>query len=305
MKLQQLLEKYKDDESLALLHGYLQQGQAVSVQAKGIAGSQLALLAAALFEQQDRPHLVVLNDKEEAAYAFNDLAKLVGKEALFYPGSYRRPYDVEETDNANVLQRADVLNHINSRKRPPIIVTYPDALFEQVVTKKELKSNTFQIKVGDQLDIDFLNETLFDYRFERVDYVTDPGQFSVRGGIIDVFSFSNGSPYRIEFFDDEVESIRTFDIETQLTEKRVKQMALVPNVEDKALVENRQSFLQYLSKDAVIWLRSLSVATEKLDKLFEKASEAFAKLSKDVKHSSPEQLFIHAEQLKKNCPTIR
>ena len=280
------------------MHGFLQQGQAVSVQANGIAGSQLALLAAALFEQQQRPHLIILNDKEEAAYAFNDLAKLVGKEALFYPGSYRRPYDVEETDNANVLQRADVLNHINSRKRPPIIVTYPDALFEQVVTKKELKSNTFQIKVGDQLDIDFLNETLFDYRFERVDYVTDPGQFSVRGGIIDVFSFSNGSPYRLEFFDDEVESIRTFDIETQLTEKRVRQMALVPNLEDKALVENRQSFLQYLSNDAVIWLKSLSVATEKLNKLFEKANDAFEQLSKDVKHSAPEQLFIHADQLK-------
>ena len=298
MKIQQLLERYLDDDNLALLYKELQQGQIVSCHLKGVAGSQLALAAGAIYTQQTRPHILILNDKEEAAYAYNDLQKILEKSVLFYPGSYRRPYDVEETDNANVLLRADALNHISSKKKAPIIVTYPEALFEQVVTRKELKTNTFQIKVGDNLDTDFLNETLFDFHFERVDYVVDPGQFSVRGGIIDVFSFSNEEPYRIEFFDDEVESIRTFDIETQLTIKRVKQMALVPNVEDKTLAEGRQSFLEFISQDAVVWLKSLSVTTERLDKLFEKAEEAYQKLSKDVNHATPDKLFLSSSQLK-------
>src|SRR5699024_103236 len=164
-----------------------------------------------------------LNDKEEAAYYLNDLEQLIGEEnVLFYPGSYRRPYQLEETDNANVLLRAEVLNRLNSRKKPAVIVTYPDALFEKVVTKKELKNNTLKMKVGDELSIDFVNEVLFEYNFKRVDFVTEPGEFSVRGGIIDVYSFSNDQPYRLEFFGDEIDSIRLFDIETQLSTDKVK-----------------------------------------------------------------------------------
>lgn len=117
------------------------------------------------------------------------------QDVLFYPGSYRRPYQIEETDNANVLLRAEVLNRINSRKKPAIIVSYVDAIFEKVVTRRELEKNTLKITLGDNLSIDFINETLFEYNFKRVDFVTEPGEFSVRGGIIDVFSFSNDHPY--------------------------------------------------------------------------------------------------------------
>ena len=173
-----------------------------------------------------------------------------------------------------------------------VIVTYPDALFERVVTRKELKGNTLQVKTGDKLDIDFLNETLFEYQFNRVDYVIEPGQFSVRGGIVDVFSFAHDEPYRIEFFDDEVESIRTFDIESQLTTKRVTRMQLVPNLENKAMLESRQSFMRYISPDTVIWLKSLSTAKEKLNKLFEKAEEAYQDLSSEIKHAKPNELFL-------------
>ena len=124
----------------------------------------------------ETPFLVLLNDKEEAAYVLNDLEQLVGdKDVLFYPGSYRRPYQIEETDNANVLLRAEVLNRINSRKKPAIIVTYPDALFEKVVTRKELEKNTQKLKIGDTISLDFLNEVLFEYEFKRVDFVTEPG----------------------------------------------------------------------------------------------------------------------------------
>ena len=305
MKIQQLLERYLTDDNLALLHDALQQGQPVSGYLKGIAGSQLALLAGALYKLGDKPHLLVLNDKEEAAYVFNDLQKVLPDDGvLFYPGSYRRPYDVEEVDNANILLRAEALSHINSRKRSPLIVTYPDALFEKVVTRKELTSNTLQIKTGDKLGIDFLNETLFEYQFNRVDYVIEPGQFSVRGGIVDVFSFAHDEPYRLEFFDDEVESIRTFDIESQLTTKRVTKMALVPNLENKAMLESRQSFFRYISNNTVIWLKSASTAAEKLNKLFEKAEEAFAQLHKDIKHATPVELFLSGDDLFKELNTF-
>src|SRR5690606_6031079 len=166
---------------------------------KGLVGSSFSFVVSEAFKQTDLPYLLVFNDKEEAAFYLNDLELLLNdKDVLFYPGSYRRPYQIEQTDNANVLLRAEVLNRINTRKKPAIIVTYPDALFEKVVTRKELERNTLKISVHDNLSIDFVNEVLFEYQFKRVDFVTEPGEFSVRGGIVDVFSFSHDEPYRIE-----------------------------------------------------------------------------------------------------------
>ena len=210
---------------------------------KGLVGSSLSLVLSQTFKSAERPFLLVFNDKEEAAFYLNDLEGLLGdKDVLFYPGSYRRPYQIEQTDNANVLLRAEVLNRINSRKKPAIIVTYPDALFEKVVTRQELEKNTLKIAVGDELSLDFVNEVLFEYKFKRVDFVTEPGEFSLRGGIVDVFSFSHDEPYRIEFFGDEVDSIRTFDVETQLSTEQIKKIGVIPNVANKFLDENRQSF---------------------------------------------------------------
>ena len=168
----------------------------------GLLGSAVSLIIAETFKTTDLPFLLILNDKEEAAYHLNDLENLLGDDnVLFYPGSYRRPYQIEETDNANVLLRSEVLNRINSRKKPSLIVTYPEALFEKVVTKKELDKNTLKISVGENVSIDFVNEVLFEYKFKRTDFVTEPGEFSVRGGILDVFSFSNDEPYRMSFLE--------------------------------------------------------------------------------------------------------
>lgn len=157
----------------------------------GLIGSSFSFVVSEIFNDTNKPFLFIFDDKEEAAYYLNDLEQLVSKkDVLFYPGSYRRPYQIEETNNANVLLRAEVLNRINSQKKPSIIVTYPDALFEKVVTKKELNNNTLKISQGDELSIDFVNELLFEYKFKRVDFVTEPGEFSLRGGILDVFSFA-------------------------------------------------------------------------------------------------------------------
>ncbi|TXK78803.1 transcription-repair coupling factor [Mesonia sp. K4-1] len=270
------------------------------IHAKGLIGSSLSFMVSEAFLATDKPFLLIFNDKEEAAYHLNDLEELIGeKNVLFYPGSYRRPYQIEETDNANVLLRSEVLNRINSRKKPAVIVTYPDALFEKVVTRKELDRSTLKITLGDQLSIDFVNEVLFEFKFKRVDFVTEPGDFSVRGGIIDVFSFSNDEPYRIEFFGDEVESIRSFDVETQLSTDKVKKISVMPNVENKQLEEVRDSFLHYISSKTVVFIKNLDLFGAQLDKLFAKAEEAFQKLSEDIKHGKPEELFCNANEIKK------
>ncbi|WP_298756184.1 transcription-repair coupling factor [uncultured Psychroserpens sp.] len=267
---------------------------------KGLVGSSLSLIISEAFKAAERPFLLIFNDKEEAAFYLNDLEVLRNdKDVLFYPGSYRRPYQIEETDNANVLLRAEVLNRINSRKKPAIIVTYPDALFEKVVTRRELEKNTLKIAVNDELSIDFVNEVLFEYQFKRVDFVTEPGEFSVRGGIVDVFSFSHDEPYRIEFFGDEVDSIRTFDVETQLSTEQIKKIGIIPNVANKFLEESRQSFLKYIAQKTVVFAKNTDLLFSRIDDNFGKAEETFKALSSELKHSEPEELFCNSDTLKR------
>ncbi|MDN6310866.1 MAG: transcription-repair coupling factor, partial [Psychroflexus sp.] len=262
---------------------------------ESLVGSAVSLFIASVFQESDAPFLLIFNDKEEAAYHLNDLEALLGgKDVLFYPSSYRRPYQIEETDNANVLLRAEVLNRINSRQKPSIIVTYPEALFEKVVTKSELNKSILKIKIDDELSIDFVNEVLFEYKFKRVDFVTEPGEFSVRGGIIDVFSFSHDEPYRIEFFGDDVESIRSFDVETQLSTAQHKKISIMPNVEIKGLDEKRQSFLDYISKHSKVFIKNTDLLYAKLDDLFKKSETAFSALTSEVKHAEPAELFCNA-----------
>ena len=263
-------------------------------QISNLVGSSLSFVISTTFKKAEKPFLLIFNDKEEAAYYLNDLEQLVGeKNVLFYPGSYRRPYQIEQTDNANILLRAEVLNRINSRKKPAIIVTYPDALFEQVITKRELEKNTLKLSVGEEVSLDFVNEMLFEYNFKRSDFVTEPGEFSVRGGIIDVFSFSNDEPYRIEFFGNEVDSIRTFDIETQLSSEKLTKINIMPNVENKLLDENRESFLKYIHSKTVVFAKNTNLISNRLDTLFEKAESAFKILSAEIKHGKPDELFCN------------
>ncbi|SEA83665.1 transcription-repair coupling factor [Flavobacterium gillisiae] len=272
----------------------LQENNQPKLHLDGLLGSAASFVIRALFKKADAPFLIVLNNKEEAAYYLNDLEQMIGdKDVLFYPGSYRRPYQIEDTDNANVLLRAEVLNRINSRKKPAVIVSYPEALFEKVVTRRDLEKNTLKVSVGDKISIDFINEVLFEYEFKRVDFITEPGEFSVRGGIVDVFSFSNDNPYRIEFFGDEVESIRSFDVATQLSIEIQKKITIIPNVENKVFQENRESFLDYISEKTVLFIQNTEDLFLQLDKQFVRAEEAFEKLSKDIKHATPDQLFLN------------
>ena len=297
---------FRESSALAALKTQLNEQTRDNCVVAGLVGSALSITIAELFKQTALPFLLILNDKEQAAYHLNDLENILGDQnVLFYPGSYRRPYQIEQTDNANVLLRSEVLNRINSRKKPALIVTYPEALFEKVVTKKELEKNTLKISVGEQLSIDFVNEVLFEYNFKRVDFVTEPGEFSVRGGILDVFSFSNDEPYRIEFFGDEIDSIRTFDVETQLSLEQLKKVFVIPNVENKLLEENRESFLKYISGKTVICLKDQEIVNSAIDALFSKATKAYNDLQGEVKRISPEVLFCTSGLLKKQFEAFK
>lgn len=268
-------------------------------QISNLVGSSLSFIISESFKATKKPFLIILNDKEEAAYYLNDLEQLLPeKDVFFYPGSYRRPYQVEETDNANVLLRAEVLNRINSRKSPAIIITYPDALFEQVVTKAELNRNTLKIGLNEALTLDFVNEVLFEYNFNKVDFVSEPGEFSVRGGIIDVFSFANDEPFRIEFFGDEVESIRTFDVETQLSTNKLNKISIIPNVENKALTEKRESFLSYISSKTIVFTKNIDFLANRLDSFYKKAEETYAELNSVLNHAKPNELFCNGTIIK-------
>jgi transcription-repair coupling factor (superfamily II helicase) len=298
LSIQNIVNQYQISANVAQIITQLQK-EKNHFQISNLVGSSLSFTISETFKKSEKPYLLVFNDKEEAAYYLNDLEQLLGeKNVLFYPGSYRRPYQIEETDNANILLRSEVLNSINSKQKPAIIVTYPAALFEKVVTKKELEKNTLKVTVGENLSLDFVNEILFEYKFKRVDFVTEPGDFSVRGGIIDVFSFSNDEPYRIEFFGDEIDSIRSFDVATQLSTEKLKKAAIIPNVENKTLQEHRESFLKYISSKTIIFTKNTSLLTGNLDKYFEKASEAFEDLSKEIKHAAPSELFCNGNFIK-------
>ncbi|MEO9570703.1 MAG: transcription-repair coupling factor [Polaribacter sp.] len=302
MSKQNIVNQYQKSANISQIIIQLQQDKN-HFQISNLVGSSLSFIISETFKKADKPYLLIFNDKEEAAYYLNDLEQLLGdKNVLFYPGSYRRPYQIEETDNANVLLRSEVLNRINSRKKPAVIVTYPTALFEKVVTKKELEKSTLKVSVGEELSLDFVNEVLFEYKFKRVDFVTEPGDFSVRGGIIDVFSFSNDEPYRIEFFGDEIDSIRTFDVETQLSKEKLKKVSIMPNVENKTLQEKRESFLKYISSKTIIFSKNIDLLVGNLDKFFSKAEEAFSDLSKEINHSKPSELFCNGKFILNQLP---
>ena len=284
------LESLQDKKILEHLNQYK------SIHLNGLTGSLASIIGAACFNLSGKASIFILNDKEEAAYFHNDLEQFIPEnDLLFYPGSYRRPYQIEETDNANILMRAEVLNRLSSRRKPSCIVTYPDAIFEKVITKKELNKNTLKLSVGEGISIDFLNETMFEYGFEYSDFVSEPGQFAIRGGIVDIFSFSNEHPYRIEFFGDEVESIRSFNINTQLSIQEVKKLNIIPNVENKGITESRVSFIHYLEDKAQIWIKDKTFCNAQLDKLYQKALESYKDIKDEIKHLTPKELFINSE----------
>ncbi len=283
MEVKDLLTLYAGDSYLDIIISQIasKSEDAAHVQVKGLVGSLDAVVAAAIQQKGKGPALYILSDRDEAAYFQNDLQNLLQKtEVLFYPTSYKRPYQYEEVDNANVLMRGEILNKLNVAKPGPVqIVTYPEALFEKVISKRSLKANTFPVKVGEKLDPSFLTEFLLSYDFEITDFVFEAGQFSVRGGILDVFSFANEHPFRIELFGDEVESIRSFDPDTQLSIESAKQINIVPDIQQKLSHETLESFLDFFPSDSILWFKDVELTLEVIEKCYEKAERTLQEVT--------------------------
>ena len=175
------------------------------------------------------------------------------------------------------------------------MVTYPQAVFEKVVSQSTLRKNTLEVVKGSQLSLEFVNEVLFDYQFERVDFVSQPGEFSVRGGIIDVFSFANQHPYRIEFFDEEVESLRSFDVATQLSIASLNKIKLLPNTSEGFKRATRKSLIELIAPDGILITQSLDALAARLAHYYLEAEKSFVALSGETQHLSPERLFLSKE----------
>ena len=202
---------------------------------QGLIGSAKTIFIAK-FLIKLKNQVVLLNDREEAAYFYDDLNNLgFDKNTLFFPSSYKRSIQYGQTEQENIVQRAEVLNKLGERQQPFIVVSYPEALIETVISQSELEQNTLQVSKGDKISIEFINEFLFEYGFERVEFVYEPGQFSVRGSIVDIFSFSNEDPYRLDFFGDEIDSIRSFNIDNQISKESLNRITIVPNIQNEKI----------------------------------------------------------------------
>ncbi len=271
---------------------------------KGLHGSGWSFLYAACGAKEDKNLVVICKDAEDALYMLGDLQVLQEKKVLYLPFSYANSYDFDRPlDNGTVntasqQQRIETLERIANSEKKNIIVTYPEALFEKIPNKSALSDNTFKIAVGEKLSIEFLEEFLFSYHFQRVDFVSEPGQFAVRGGIIDVFSFSAQMPYRIELFGEEIESIRSFDAITQLSTAKHQRVLITPNIGDENLAAGKVCFLDTLAdEETLVFCKDVSYLFQKTKQLFEKATTAYEKLVETVQ-LEPAKLFCTEEEIK-------
>ncbi len=298
MKINEFLKIYTEDSFIQILTTYLDQRHK-SMRLSGLIGSLDAVVAGAVYQIRKDDllndeknntkyaldnYVFIMHDREEAYYFQNDLQNLLPDEnILFFPASYKRPYQFEEIENASVLQRGEVLNAINQtiskNNKDFIVVTYPEALAEKVVNKRSLVENTFVIKLGEKLGMDFILEILNSYAFERADFVYEAGQYAVRGGIIDIFSYSTEYPYRIEFWGEEIDSIRSFDPLTQLSVNILNFATLIPNIHTRLTQATREGFLEFLPDNTVLWCKDLQGLLDYTERYFEKVETYFENIT--------------------------
>lgn len=248
---------------------------------KGLAGSASAVFAASVINKKKIDHLFILNDKEEAAYFFNDFEiSCTGNNVHFFPSSFKRSAQNRQNDPAGMIQRTELLDILTLNNNSNAIVTYPEALSEKVIPAPDFEKLKLQLKTGESVSRDFLIEVLTEYGFRETDFVYEPGEFSIRGSIVDIFSFSFDRPCRIDFFGSEVESIRFFDIETQLSEQKTGSISIIPDIQsilengEEIPPENTVSLLSLLDKKTLVWIKNLEYAISRIDDLFLSAGTA-------------------------------
>ena len=286
-----LLQYYKTDDRIIKLAGALSDYKCAKIHLKGLIGSSDAMVALALYNIQKQGNLFVLPDREEAIYFQNDLENIFGHRVLFFPSSYKKPFDITQLDTSAVLQRAEVLNELKyNTANGKLIVSYPEAIAEKVVDQQVLAANTLEINIAEKISIESINEFLYGFEFERVDFVYEAGQFAIRGGIVDIFSYSNELPYRIEFFGDHIESIRTFETENQLSIEQINSLTIVPNIQSKLINTNTVSFLNYIDKHANLWIKDVQFTLDIIKTGYPKSIEIFEALITEDKNLHPEFL---------------
>ncbi len=286
-----LNELYADSALVASLAEKLR-GRGARLHVDGMTGSLPAVIAAAVATRLSTVNqLVIAPSKDDAFYLQNDLEALLtdGRQVMLFPTSYRKAYsyDMEQTDNANVLMRSEVLKSITGGE-PVVVVSYPEALSEKVVAGSTLIANTLRLNRGEQKDMWDVVERLQDMGFEREDFVVEPGQYAVRGGIVDVFSYASDLPYRIEFFDDSVDSLRTYDAATQLSVKHLDRIDIVPRMDNMSETqkgpERRVTLLEYFSGSDTVWCQSLMQVAQRLDALHDDTRKAYETRLADTAH---------------------
>lgn len=280
VRIQDILHRYKQHPEVQAFTQAIQSFPQGRFRMRGTVGSQTAFLINAIYHNIQRNTLIILSDKEDALYFQHDLKTLMPqKEILYFPVSYRRPYEVEQIDNANVLARAEVLNEINhTRNGRMMVVTFAEAMAEKVINRRSLVKNTLEIKKSDRSGMDFITDMLEAYGFSEAEFAYEPGQFARRGGILDIFSYAHELPYRLEFFGDEIESIRVFDPITQLSEKEVNNVSLIPNIQTNLLLEEKVSLLEYLPDNTLVISDNIDFLKAELDKTTQKAAGYYGEL---------------------------
>lgn len=295
----------KFDEVLKI---YQDKDSKVNYNLQGLAGSAGSLLIAGVFNADKKLNCVILPDKESASYFYDDVVNCIGSEyVLFFPSAYKRSVEYLQTDNTNIVLKTEVLNKIGNTRKPYIIVTYPGAIIEKVISSAQLKNNTLDIRSGDSLSMDFVIEVLEEYNFLREDFVYEPGTYAIRGSIIDVFSFGNEKPYRIDFFGDEIDSIRSFDVESQLSIEKLKKISIVPNIHESTTNLENVSFFKFIGNHCKFWIYDPDLIHEKISKTYESAKIRYAEFkdqdTKNLTHEegvvvlNPETNLIDAENI--------
>ena len=272
MNLDYLLNAYTASPQLNQLLGKLSFASGEKIYLKNLFGSATEFIAASVFQNEKLNtfnHVFILNDAEEAAYFHNTLESLTNALNIFYyPASFKNRKNFEVLNSSHVMLRTETLTKFSSPtgNRSGAIVTYPEAIFEKVVLPQSLSKNILHIQVNDTLDINGILEGLVDKGFVRTDFVYEPGQFAIRGGILDIYSFGNEKPYRIELFGNDVDSIRLFDPETQLSERKLLQVSIIPNVESQFQSDEKISLFNFLPENTVFWLKDWDIIEEEINK---------------------------------------
>ena len=269
MGITELQSRYTRHPALEGLANTLKNNDIRTVFLEGTHASCASLFASCFIKSVPGVYLFVLNDQEEAGYFYHDMVQVNGDEQiLFFPSSYRRAIKYGQKDAANEILRTEVLSRLE-KNEPVTVVTYPDALAEKVVSPKILSDRTLKLTVGQHIDTDEITKTLSDYGFEHVDYVYEPGQFATRGSIIDVYSFASEYPYRVDFFGDEIDSIRTFEVESQLSREKKDSVSIVPELAQA--MDGDISFLSFIPRETVLWVKDLLWVRERIQIIHDEA----------------------------------